>query len=398
MKEHHYNPDSCTTCTTCGAYCPVTAATRKFRGPKLTGPAAARFRLSENDVDESLEYCSNCKNCEISCPSGVPISTLNMLAKAEYYETHPHLLRDWILSHGEKLAQIAILTPALANMGMNNPISRALMKQIGIAEKPPLPAYAVKPFSKLFKTLRQKPSDRKVVFFPGCFVNYNAPEVGLDLVEVMQANNIEVIVPAKLVCCGSPLVVNGYLKEASANAGKNITILREYVHQGFPIITCCTSCSLMLKQESQELFDVEGLEEVAASTYDVFEYLSELYDNGKLNTNFRPIQQRYLYHAPCHLRAQGIGRPSLEILSLIPELEVVEADAGCCGISGNYGFKDDKYDVAMAVGHNLFDFIKASGAETVLSDCGTCRLQITHGTGVKTAHPISIVRNAYDIK
>ena len=37
--------DKCTTCSTCVAYCPVTKATRAFKGPKLTGPSSERFRL-----------------------------------------------------------------------------------------------------------------------------------------------------------------------------------------------------------------------------------------------------------------------------------------------------------------------------------------------------------------
>ena len=75
MKKHQYNPDSCIACTSCVAYCPVSAATRKFAGPKMMGPALERFRGGETNTDFSLDYCANCKNCDISCPSGVPIST-----------------------------------------------------------------------------------------------------------------------------------------------------------------------------------------------------------------------------------------------------------------------------------------------------------------------------------
>ncbi|HWR42497.1 anaerobic glycerol-3-phosphate dehydrogenase subunit C [Sporomusa sp.] len=397
MKKHHYNPDSCTTCTACVVHCPVTHAMREFRGPKLAGPAGERFRLSEDDFDAALEYCSNCKNCDISCPSRVPISTLNMKAKAQYYKTHKPPLRDWILSHGEQMAKMASLTPGLANMGMNNFLSRAVMKGIGVSDKAPLPAYAPQTFIKQFKKIKQQPFANKVVFYPGCFVNYNQPEVGLDVVAVLQANHFEVIVPEDAVCCGSPLVVNGYMEEAEANARKNVGILNKYVEQGYPVITACTSCGLMLKQEYQELFEINELGSVAARIYDISEFLLELYDEGRLNTNFVKQAGRYLYHAPCHLRVQGIGRPGLELVNMLPGIEVTDADAGCCGISGNYGFKDDRYDIAMSIGSNLFETIKSSGVASVLSECGTCRLQIAHGAGVKTAHPIALVRAAYGV-
>ena len=62
MAKHRINPDDCIACTTCVAHCPVTAATRKFRGPKMLGPALVRFRISEVVYEPSLVYCSNCKN------------------------------------------------------------------------------------------------------------------------------------------------------------------------------------------------------------------------------------------------------------------------------------------------------------------------------------------------
>jgi glycerol-3-phosphate dehydrogenase subunit C len=80
---------------------------------------------------------------------------------------------------------------------------------------------------------------------------------------------------------------------------------------------------------------------------------------------------------------------------MIPGLKVTDADASCCGIAGSYGFKSEKQDIAMAVGENLFEKIRASGADGVLSDCATCRLQISQATGFTTLHPITILRQAY---
>lgn len=397
MCKHLNIPDSCTTCSSCIIQCPVTAASRKFRGPKMVGPALERFRRLEKDVEPSLEYCSNCKNCDIVCPSNVPISTLNMLARAEYYKTHKQRLRDWILSHGESMAKMAGPFPSLSNLGMSNPLSRFVMKQIGISDRAPLPTYASKSFSSQFKTLHQKSYEKKVIFFPGCFINYNDPQVGVDFVAVMQANSYEVLVPDDLLCCGSPLVVNGYLDEAENNVRKNTAILKHWADKRYPIITCCTSCGLMLKQEAAELFHFNDLDEIAPNLYDAGEYLLELYTKGLLNTSFNNHNSEYLYHAPCHLRAQGMGRPGLELLRLIPGIKITDADAGCCGISGNYGFKEEKYDIAMTVGDPLFQKIRGAGIDTVVSECGTCRLQIQHGSEAKTAHPISIFRRAYGI-
>ncbi|HEY3425015.1 MAG TPA: anaerobic glycerol-3-phosphate dehydrogenase subunit C [Negativicutes bacterium] len=396
MKKQQHCPDDCTACTSCVANCPVTAATRHFCGPKMAGPALERFRRMEPDENHpALDFCSNCKNCDITCPSGVPISTMNVLAKAEYYKTHSHSMRDWILSHSELLGRLGSPAPWLTNLGMSNPISKAIMQRIGIAAKAPLPKYAAQTFIQQFRSLKQQSFVDKVVFFPGCFINYNDPGVGLDLVAVMQANQYQVIVP-DTECCGSPLVANAYLEEAEAKAQHNIAELKHWIDQGYDIITCCTSCGLMLKREYQELFEIEGMQAVAAKVYDAAEFLLELYDQGRLNLNFVPQEGRYLYHSPCHLRAQGIGRPSLELLQLAG-IEIADVDGGCCGLSGNYGFKADKYDIAMAVGDPLFTKIKESNINTVVSDCGICRVQIAHGAGVQTAHPLTLLRKAYGV-
>lgn len=45
----------------------------------------------------------------------------------------------------------------------------------------------------------------------------------------------------------------------------------------------------------------------------------------------------------------------MEILPMIPNMKIEEADAGCCGLSGSYGFKEDKYEISMKIGSKLFN-------------------------------------------
>ena len=78
MPTIHVNPDPCIACTTCTVFCPVAQATGEFLGPRMIGPALQRFRLLNMAEDNSLSYCSNCKNCDISCPQGVNIGMRNI--------------------------------------------------------------------------------------------------------------------------------------------------------------------------------------------------------------------------------------------------------------------------------------------------------------------------------
>ncbi|MDR2400135.1 MAG: 4Fe-4S dicluster domain-containing protein, partial [Deferribacteraceae bacterium] len=189
-------PDNCTACTTCTAYCPVSKVTRNFRGPKMTGPAFERFRYLHKGEEEALSYCSNCKNCDISCPNGVPISVFNMLAKAETPRNLRILTRDYIVSHGDFFYAFLKYFPILlVNFGILNPLARALLDKVGIARCSPLPDFCDKPFISRLKAIKQPKTDEKVIFYPGCYANMYDPEAGLALVKILNRLNVEVIVP-----------------------------------------------------------------------------------------------------------------------------------------------------------------------------------------------------------
>lgn len=386
--------DNCTACTACVIQCPVTAATREFRGPKLAGPGGERFRLMGSAIDASIDFCSNCKNCDITCPSDVPVATLNVFAKNDYFNQNGRRLRDWILAHGELFAKLGSPIAPLMNFGMANPVTRWILRHIGIADRP-LPAYDLHAFRRRVRAMKLPQFERKAVFFPGCFTSYNDSQVGMDLLAILNANQIEVIIP-EVVCCGTPVATNGYLSEAEAKARHNIEQLAPLARAGYPIITCCTSCGLMLKQEYLELFAIDGAREIAEQHRDAAEFLLELKEEGRFVPP-QPVAGTYLYHAPCHLRAQGIGLPGLELLRTIPGLAIREADAGCCGIAGSYGFKREKYAIAMKVGEALFHAIRTTAPDMVVTECGTCQLQIQYGTGARTVHPLSLLRRAYGI-
>lgn len=397
-KRAVYSGDHCLSCTSCMANCPVMAATLEYRGPKLVAPAHGRMHFSQDDYEDSLDFCSNCKSCDRACPSGVSVSTLNMLMRGEYYRHHPHSRRDDMLAHGERMAKLVAALPfgsLFANLGTKIGGAFGMLSAMGIAGQRSMPSYASKTFYRQFKDIKQPKSDKKVIFYPGCSINYNEPHIGIAFVKVMNHNGYEVLVDEGMNCCGSPLVVTGYLDEAKEHADNNVSRILKWKAQGIPVVACCTSCSLMLRAEYAELFGEQRMEDAAENVYDAFEFLEALMAKDELRTDFRRVDETLLYHVPCHLKTQGIGTPAVSVLKQVPGVEVELADAGCCGISGNYGFKKEKYEISMKVGEKLFETIKKSTADEVICDCPTCRMQIEHGTQVKPCHPIEILAEAY---
>lgn len=390
----HLTPDACIACTTCLVQCPVSKVSSKFLGPRMVGPAWERFRRLGVPEDSSLHYCANCKNCDISCPQGVAISHLNMLARIEQCKNAGLRPRDWILAHGDIIASLLRYFPApLKNFGMNNGLIRKCLDWLGIAGQATLPAFAAASFEQMFRKLYQPASQRKVVFFPGCYVNNYDPQTGLDLVWLLNKAGYEVILP-ETSCCGLPLLANSFVEDAKVRAERNLQSLSPFRDQGFPIITACPSCALTFNTDLTEFFPEVISRFGACKLEDAQAFVLECINAGylPLDATTKKDVCQLAYHAPCHLRASGRGLPGLELLRRIPSVEVQNLNAGCCGQSGSYGFKKEHYEIAQAVGNALFQAVRQSNAPLAVTECGTCRIQITHGTGVPCVHPLHVLR------
>lgn len=388
------NPDKCVACTTCVVNCPVARVTPLFPGPRMIGPAYERFRLLDLAEDKSLTYCANCKNCDISCPQGVEVSNINMLARADQSKKYGSSLRDWVLAHGELQAKLLQIIPAaLKNWGMLNPLTRSILNRFGIDKRAPLPAFAPKTFRQMLKKYKQPELPRKIIFFPGCFVDVYDPQTGLDMVWTFNKAGYEVISPDGFCCCGLPMIANGFWEDAKKRAKRNLTELTKWRKQGITAVTGCPSCALVFRQDLPGYFP-DVVDKIGHTRVeDAQDFLMDCVEKGELKLD-SPEQPDLdiIYHAPCHLRAQGDGLPGLELLNELKGVKAKNADAGCCGISGSYGFKKEKYDIAQAIGAELFKRMKESPATYGASECGTCRVQMQHGSGKESLHPVTILR------
>jgi glycerol-3-phosphate dehydrogenase subunit C len=398
--------DECIKCNICTSYCPVSAVTDRFPGPKYVGPQAQRFRENgqPQSPDASVDYCSGCRVCNEVCPTGVKIAEMNARARAEIVNKRGIPLRNRLLGRNELLGRVGSVVPSLANFALHNSFSRLMAdKVMGIARQAPLPTWSTKgTFGDWFRTSapRRLRSDKKVVYFHGCATMYYEPFIGKAAVAVMEHQGYEVIVPLQN-CCGLPLLSNGEFKAAGGYHKNNVAYMASYARAGFPIVGTSTSCTLTLKEEAPELLDMEdeNTNELKMATWDIFEWLRELSLKGELATDFKPLDLKVPYHAPCQLRAHRVGKPALEIMEMIPGLDLSESHARCCGIAGTYGYKTEKYQIAMDVGEELFSFVREQGEGVKYTACDseTCRWQLEHGTDLPSRHPIELLAAAYGL-
>lgn len=390
--------DQCVKCTICESACPVMEVTSLFLGPKTVGPQAERFRMGEHSPDHSVDYCSGCGICTRVCPQGVRIAEINSRAKAQLRVEHGGRLRDQLIARPDIMGRLARPVAPLFNWAMANPLLRAAgQRMVGIHRQAPLPRATTRTLEYRLRRRRpRRPTGRRVVYFHGCSTNYFEPRVGLATIAVLEHNGFMVEVPRQ-GCCGLPLQSNGIYRTAREYVRRLTSQLSTPDLAGLDVIATSTSCGLMVKREAIEILGLEdrSLENLAARTYDIFEFLRARYESGKLRTDFVEVPLTVAYHAPCQQQNQQMGKPVLDILSMVPGLKLVELDRGCCGIAGTYGTKVEKYDIAMRVGAPLFGDIQEVQPDLVLCDSETCRWQISHGSGVPSVHPVEILYKAY---
>jgi glycerol-3-phosphate dehydrogenase subunit C len=393
--------DHCVKCTICETFCPVSNVTPLFPGPKYAGPQAERFRVDgEASADASVNYCSGCGICTQVCPQGVHIAEINTQAKAAYGETHGVSLRDRIIARPTLAGRLGTPVAPLANWTLRNRLLRgAAEKLIGLHREAPMPKFAGRTFQAWARKHSSPPAARRVAFFHGCGTNYYEPRLGEMTVALLEHNGLQVEVP-KQDCCGLPLQSNGLFNDARGYAHRLAERLAPYAREGVDIVGTSTSCTLMLKREALEILGMEDdpeLRAVSERVFDICEYLVAMHERGELRTDFRPVGETVVYHAPCQQQGHGVGKPALTLLGLVPDLRVVESDATCCGVAGTYGLKREKYDIAMKVGSGLFDQIAGAAPERAVCDSETCRWQIEHATGVRTVHPVEVLHRAFGL-
>jgi glycerol-3-phosphate dehydrogenase subunit C len=219
-------------------------------------------------------------------------------------------------------------------------------------------------------------------------------------VAVLEHNGLEVVLPDQN-CCGLPMQSNGDFEGARRYALANLKKLAPVVAQDIPMVVGGTSCGLELKADYRELLGIHTPEAkaLAEHVYDINEFLWLLHEEGRLKTDFKDMGGRYMpYHTSCHQKLHRIGRPALDLLGLVPGLTVEEQGMDCCGITGTYGYKHEKYAIAQAVGRPLFEKLKASGAPMAICDNETCRWNIATSSGLQVVHTVQVLAEAYGLR
>ena len=248
----------------------------------------------------------------------------------------------------------------------------------------------------------------KVAIFATCYINYNEPGIGLDLLKILDHNDVPYVIVEKERCCGMPKLELGDLASVNASKEANIPMLVRYAKDGFAILAAVPSCALMFKQEIPLMYPQDqDVQRVKNAMWDPFEYLMQRKRDGLLKTEFPIPLGNISYQIPCHGRVQNIGKKTEEMLKMVPGT-TVNTHERCSGHAGTFGVKKTHHEQALKIGKPLFKAMAqmkdGSKPDYISSDCPLGGHHIAQGFEVNglgapaLLHPLSLVARAYGLK
>lgn len=369
---------------------------------------------------EVVDQCYLCDMCFMTkCPYVPPhqwnldFPHLMLRAKAIKFRKGETRFRDRLLTSTDAIGKLAAI-PVVAqtvNAVNGNGAARSLMQRaLGVHKDRQLPPYAPRRFRGVaeptdgFAARDGQRTPGKVAVFSTCYVNYNEPGIGVDLLKLLAHNEIPAVLVEKEVCCGMPKLELGDLEQVAKLKEINIPPLARLSREGWAILTPVPSCTLMFKQELPLMFpDDADVRAVADAMFDPFEYFVLRHKDGLLKNDFRRELGRVSYHIPCHSRVQNVGQKTREMLQRVPGTQVSTVER-CAGHDGTWGVKEEFFDLSMKIGRPVFRQMQGSDPDFVSSDCPIAGRHIMQGiadsqggTRAQKAHPLTLLRIAYGL-
>jgi Fe-S oxidoreductase len=377
--------------------------------------------VDKKDFWKVVDQCYLCDVCYMTkCPYVPPhpwnldFPHLMLRGKAIQFKAGtPTKFRDTTLAATDRngsLAGIPIVVKAVNALNKSETFRKVLENNLGVHKDAWVPEFTSKTFRKTAAGSPAHPvrdgtrTPGKVAVFSTCYVNYNEPGIGHDLLKVLDHNRIPYVLVEKEACCGMPKLELGDLEGVDELKRRNIPKLAALASAGYAILAPIPSCGLMFKQELPLMYpDEPEVQAVKKAMFDPFEYFVARNKDGLLATDFKDTLGNVSYHIACHLRVQNVGQKTREMLSMVPGT-TVHAVERCSGHAGTWGVKKEFHETAMKIGRPVFRQMAehpAGDTKWVASDCQLAGHHIAQGmqgkANGKLAHPLTLLRTAYGL-
>ncbi|MCC6611187.1 MAG: Fe-S oxidoreductase [Burkholderiales bacterium] len=421
FAELHRVFDICHGCRRCVSLCTAFPTLFDLIDEGKTGELDG---VERKDYAKVVDQCYLCDLCYMTkCPYvpphpwNVDFPHLMLRAKTVKFRKQGAPFRDRLLSSTDaigKLAAIPVVAQTVNAVNKFGPARAAMDSVLGVHRDRELPPYASTKFRRAAaKSTQHEVRDGsrtpgKVAIFSTCYVNYNEPGIGHDLLRVLDHNAIPYVMVEKEACCGMPKLELGDLESVERLKNVNIPPLARLACEGYAILTAVPSCTLMFRAELPLLFPEDAeVKAVADAMFEPFEYLVLRNKDGLLKTDFKTGLGKVAYHIPCHSRVQNIGQKTREFLQLIPGTDVKTVER-CSGHDGTWGVKSEYFANSMKIARPVVRAVAEHEPDYVSSDCAMAARHIMQGIEGQGAeeprekrarkeHPLTLLRIAYGL-
>jgi L-lactate dehydrogenase complex protein LldE len=238
----------------------------------------------------------------------------------------------------------------------------------------------------------------KVQIFIPCFVDQLYPQVGLNMVKILEKVGCTVTYNAKQTCCGQPAYNAGFISEACNVSEKFINDFKD----ASVIVAPSGSCVGYVRNAFPELFEnavvKKEANEITKRIYEISEFLIDVMKVDDLGATFEGVAT---YHDACGaLRECGIKEGPRKLLSKVKGLELREMKEceTCCGFGGTFSVKYEPISIGMA--QTKINSAKEVEAEYMISTDVSCLMHIDghirhQKSTIKTLHLVDVLTSGW---
>ena len=404
--------DVCHGCQQCVSLCPVFPTLFEMLDGFENGDPG---NMTPEQQDVVADSCFQCNLCVSNCPNRPERHEANvdfprlMLRAAAMRRSNNHVssgarIASKVIGRVDIIGKLASAatpaTNAMVGRASGSWLRRVAAWMTGLSPNMVVAPFSTQRFSAWFAErpkIKIQKRQSHVSIFPTCLVEYQATDIGKDLVKVYERNGVECAVSGA-ACCGAPLLHAGDIKQFAKLAKRNVAVLAEEIRGGADVVVPQPGCRRVITHDYLDHVPNADAEFVASKTYDAVQYLMTLHrgDNYVLDTEFEGVTHRTVtYHAPSVASAERRGFAGRDLIRLTgARINLIQQSSG---VESLWGLSVGRDKVGADSADKLAELIERAGDAVIAGDSHLANTIITERTGRPVLHPLQLFARAYGI-